>query len=111
MELIVGNHMDELLALADKAVQGMKQASAGKAPETPTETNASTFANLADLVSNLTALARRERIEKEQMAHALSRVAGLQVRSAKELLEQKNWQKLLTEIQAIAQDAIGHTGR
>lgn len=111
MELIVGNHTDELLSLADKAVQGMKEASAGKAPETPTETNASTFANLADLVGNLTALARRDRIEKEQMAHALSRIAGLQVRSAKELLEQKNWQKLLTEIQAIAQDATRHNGR
>lgn len=98
--------VDELIKLADRAVKGMKEASDGKEPDAVTETNAKTFANLASIMENLITVARRDQASRSQMAAALDRIANLKVRSASELLEQKRWEKLLTEVQAIAQDAV-----
>ena len=96
----------EVINLAERAVRGMKEACGGKPPETITETNAKTFANLAGIMENLVTVTRQDQADRTRMLGALERIANLKVRSATELLEQKNWQKLLTEVQAIAQETL-----
>lgn len=106
MAVVEQAKVDELIMQADRAVKGMRAASDGKPPETLTETNASTFAALAVLMEQLVTLAKRDRAENKRMAEALDRVATLRVRSAAQLIEQRNWHKIMTEVQAVAQDAI-----
>ncbi len=106
MTTIAKEKVAEVIALAERAVAEMKEASEGKPPETVTETNAQTFANLAGIMESLVGVERKDQVAREKMTSALDRIANLKVRSATELLEQKNWERLLAEVQAIAQDAL-----
>lgn len=106
MNTVENAKTSQALELAELAVARMKEASSGKPPETITETNAQTFANLAEIMDSLVGIARQRAEERSAMRKALERIAALDVRSVSELLEQGNWKKLVSELQSIAQDTL-----
>ncbi len=95
-----------LVEKATKAAADMRRTVEGKPPEQNLGTNAASLSVLAAMLSDLSADVVQRRDRDRDHEAALSRIANLKVRGAAELIEQGNWKKLASELQAIAQEAV-----
>lgn len=85
---------------------GLGAVAEGKAEAHPLESDAKTFKGIARILDGLNAQIEERDATIKTLLGMHQRIADLRVRGATELLEQQNWRKIATELQAIAQEAI-----
>lgn len=93
---------EQAISSAKRAVAALRSAADGKAADQATETNAGTLSSLADVMDGLLAEVDRLRRGLERKDGGLRRIANLEVRSARGLIEASRWKDLTAEVQALA---------
>jgi hypothetical protein len=101
------NRLNALVAAAAEAARGMGEVAGSKPNETPLRSDARTFRGLATMLTGLVEEARRRDQRLDALGASLHRIANLQVRGAAELLERGDWKRIASELQAVAQEALG----
>lgn len=101
--------VEALIHTAASATTVLKQVTSGKAADDQAGTNVRTLQQLTEILERMTGELSNRRAN-DRFGAALERIAGLQVRSAGELIEQGKWKKLAEELQSIAQSALNPEG-
>lgn len=99
--------LNKITAQAAEMAAGLRGVAEGKEPTTVTHSDARTFANLASMLSTLALVVSEAKADVDRRTVALDRVANLRIRDATGLLEKQDWKKIATELQSIAQEALG----
>jgi uncharacterized protein YigA (DUF484 family) len=93
------------LAARETAI-GLGAVARGKAETHTLESDAKTFKGIARILDGLNEQLEERDALVDKLVAMHRRIADLQIRGATQLLEQQNWRKIATELQAIAQEAI-----
>ena len=96
-----------LVSAATKTAEGIGKVAGDKPDQTPLKSDAHTFRGIATMLNTLSAEARATNESCAQLRRTLQRIAMLEVRGATELIERGDWKKIVSELQSIAQDALG----
>lgn len=102
----MADQLDTLVQAATKTAEGMGAVAAGKADETPLQSDARTFRGIATMLSGLSSEARKRDQSVAQLRRVLQRIAMLEVRGGQELVEAGDWKGLVEEVQAMAHDVL-----
>ncbi len=105
------DRLNALVSAATKTAEGMGQVAGDKPDKTPLKSDAHTFRGIATMLQSLSTEARSVNETVAQFRRTLQRIAALEVRGATELIERGDWKKVVSELQAIAQDALSGGGR
>lgn len=89
----------QLMIAATKVASSLKQHTAGRDDNTPTQTTVGTLKAIMELIENL----RSSAMVRDAVLH---RIANLEVRSAPELIEANRWKELTAELQSLAESAV-----
>ena len=99
--------IETLLEKARNTARQMYAAAEGRDPAINVEMPLSLFTTIADMLEQLVQVAEGDRSGRAQVA--LKRIAGLDIRSAGELLELGAWKRITSQLQAIAQETLDGT--
>jgi hypothetical protein len=100
------DRFDMLVAAASEAARGIGEVAGAKPNEAPLQSDARTFRGIATMLTGLCAEASQREEKVCALTAKLRRIANLEVRGAGELIEQGNWKRIASELQAIAQEAL-----
>ena len=89
------------LAARETAI-GLGAVARGKAETHTLESDAKTFKGIARILDGLNEQLEERDALVDKLVAMHRRIADLQIRGATQLLEQQNWRKIATELQAIA---------
>ena len=98
-------NINELASQAAQAAEKMRHVESGKVPEAPLNSNAASLVAVANILTALSDYARQRNGNIEWATKALDRMANLEVRRAKQLVQDGEWKKLCEELQSLAQEA------
>jgi hypothetical protein len=72
----------------------------------PATTTVGSLADLRTVIATLAGEVQRLQADRERMGRQLSRIANLEFRGGAELLETRNWKRIVDEMQAIAEAGL-----
>ena len=105
------DRLGALVTAATRTAEGMGKVAGDKPDETPLKSDAHTFRGIARMLNSLSSEARTTSDTCLQLRRVLQRIAMLEVRGATQLIERGDWKKVVSELQAIAQDALAGGGQ
>lgn len=103
--------LPETIERARQLADRMAQAAAGRDGNISAEMPLSLFVDISSLLQQLSDEATDRKGGQGRSERALQRIADLDIRSAQLLLEMNAWKRIVGELQAIAQDALGQPTR
>lgn len=95
-----------LLKSAKTIAVRLAQTAQGKAPDCELRSDARSFRNTAGIVYGLGAEIERLQKEVKTLRSRMQRIANLEVRGGADAVSSGDWQAVVEELQAIAQEAL-----
>ncbi len=102
--------LSELTALAQAATAQMRTTVEGVGQDEVVRMSSGSFAAITALLGQLAVAAATRDGDAASRDRALSRIARLDIRGGRELVELGAWKKIAEEFQAIAQEAVNGPG-
>jgi hypothetical protein len=91
---------------AGHALAALNEVIRGQEPDAPVPTNVSSLTDMRSVIEALVADLRRMQGDRDRLRGRLARIARLELRGARDLIETQNWKRVADEMQAIAETAL-----